>query len=466
MLDSHQTIVACATPLAASAIALIRVSGSEAKPLVEACLNKKLHQPRKVYYRQFFAGSDKLDNLCCSWFQAPASFTGEDSVELSCHGSMPLVQTILKTLVQKGARLARPGEFSERAFINNKMDLAQAESIMHLIHADSLLQVQASLKSLDGKLSEQVASLKAKLLEILIHTEASLDFSDQDIDYAELGDLQEKSQNLLNFSTNLCQSIENGVKINQGLKVVLLGKPNVGKSSIFNLLSQQNKAIVTDIAGTTRDSLSSNIQRAGASFELIDTAGMRDTCEVIEQQGMLKTLQAVQQAQLTFCVVDISQKPSTTTMDKWLEEEIAYFEGLGIDMTKAQYACLINKIDCLEDSCLEACIKPSKTNPELRLFCTSVKDAASFEQVWNYLGSFWSQNFSQDAYTASERVKQHIEKTQEHLEKMQLMLEQNHYLELAAEEARLAMQELEKILGKLDVEELLDEIFSRFCIGK
>ena len=466
MLDNHHTIVASATPLAASALAVIRLSGVDAKALVEACLHKKLHRPNRVYYREFYAKSKKLDNLCCTWFQAPNSFTGEEVVELTSHGSLPIIQTILESLLKKGARLARPGEFSERAFINNKIDLAQAESIMDIIHADSLFQVQASLRSLDGKLSAEVQALKAQLLEILIHAETSLDFSDQDIDYAELGDLKEKSQKLFEFSTNLCQAIQDGVRINQGLKVVLLGKPNVGKSSIFNLLCGQDKAIVTNIAGTTRDSLSSRLERAGASFELIDTAGIRETSEEIEKQGIEKSLKASQQAQLVLCVVDVSQKPAPVATAQWLKEEIVYFGEMGVDFSRSQSACIVNKIDCLQDAQNLDCLNLDSSFPNTRFFWTSVKDAKSFDEVFKYLGNFWSHNFSQESYTASERVKQHIEKAQAHIQKMLSMLEQNDYLELAAEESRLAMQELEKILGKLDVEELLDEIFSRFCIGK
>lgn len=448
MEPSGDTIVALATPPGRGGIAVIRVSGPGAAGIGCGLLGE-LPAPRVASYRRFKdADGEVLDFGLALFFPAPASFTGEDVLEVHGHGGAVVVDLLLNRIVALGARLARPGEFSERAFLNNKMDLLQAESIADLIDSASESAARSAMRSLSGRFSEALHDLVDELAAVRAYVEAALDFPEEEVDYLADERLATRLGDLSDRLARLVADTRQGSLLREGVKVVLLGPPNAGKSSLLNTLAQTNRAIVSPTPGTTRDTLEATIQIDGLPVFLVDTAGLRDTDEAVEQEGVRRARQAVRDADIAILVME---------------------EGTGV--ATAEYLadvpdgvrCLIvwNKID------LSGNPPFMHTEPEPAEMSISVKSGAGLPELKRFLvGVMGFQAAGEAPFIARRRHLQAIDEASTHFNNALSAIRAHRSGELIAEDLRLAQQRLGEITGEFTSDDLLGRIFSQFCIGK
>lgn len=449
-LDSHTEIIAApATPPGRGAVAVVRVSGPELKPLALKLIGRANIKSRYAHYVAFLAeDGSPIDRGLILYFPAPHSYTGEDMLELHCHGSPVVVETLLKRLFQLGARPAQPGEFSRRAFLNGKLDLAQAEAVAALIESTSEAAARAAQRSLEGTFSKQVYRLADALTRLRVYVEASIDFADEDIDLLAEGDVAAQLERLLEELKILRQRAHHGRLLREGMTAVIAGPPNVGKSSLLNRLAEREAAIVTDIAGTTRDLLTEHLDLDGIPLYVIDTAGLREGGDPIEREGMRRALKAMHSADRILLVLD-RREPE-------VGESLLAQLPAGIPVTR-----VYNKIDLLDED-------PALTESEYAV-CVhlSAKTGAGIDLLKLHLKrSMGVDAEAEDALAARRRHLEALARTQDFL---RIALEELCSLqaaELVAENLRLAQQALAEITGEVTSDELLGRIFSEFCIGK
>jgi tRNA modification GTPase len=441
------TIAAIATPPGRGGVGIVRISGSDLLPLAQA-LTGKSPQPRRAAIADFLAADGQaLDRGLLLFFPAPHSFTGEDVLELHGHGGPVVMHVLLSRCVELGARLAEPGEFSRRAFENDKIDLAQAEGIADLIEAASAQAARAALRSLSGEFSTSVRALTDGLIELRSLIEATLDFPDEEIDPLVDTDIVPRLARLRAELTNLRTRAREGSVLRAGLTVVLAGLPNVGKSSLLNRLAGEERAIVTEIAGTTRDAVRETILVEGIPLHIIDTAGLRDTEDVVEKIGIERSWKEIGKADVILQIVDA--RSGVTPAD----QAIAVRLPAGIERVVVE-----NKCDLAQRT---ASRQVGKNAVHLAL---SAKSGAGMPLLHDELLRIagW-RGHGEDALLARAR---HLEALAEADARLTTANEQLRQLELAAEELRLAQQALSQITGEFTADDLLGTIFGRFCIGK
>jgi tRNA modification GTPase len=451
MRDIHtDTIVARVTPAGRGGVAIVRASGPDVPKLIHQLFGSAL-TPRVATYLPFRdAKHELIDEGLALFFEGPNSFTGEDVLELQGHGSPVVVDRLLEHLVGLGARLAKPGEFSERAFLNGKIDLAQAEAIADLIEATSLRAAKLAVRSLQGDFSKAVRAITQQVIHLRTHLEATIDFVDEDIDPLANTHHRAHLQAIHQEIALLQASAKQGSLLREGVTLVITGEPNVGKSSLLNSLTQTEAAIVTDIPGTTRDVLHHEMMIAGLPIHVIDTAGLRESEDVIEQEGIRRAKQALQSADIVLYVLDARRQNAFDPVT-WLRE-------VGCD-TLPHLIVVCNKIDLLQASpavLLQEGIHwvslSAKTGEGLELLKTAIHAAAGLQHQEE--GLFLARRRHLDALS---RVASHI----------QIALQSPPAAsELIAEELRLAQQALNTITGEFTSDDLLGEVFSTFCIGK
>ena len=302
IVDLEDTIVALSTPSGQGAIAMIRMSGSKSFNIIEKYINKTIsnQKSQSAHFVQFKDGKDLIDECVITIFKSPHSYTTQDIVEITCHASSYIIHRIIQNLVSAGARMAMPGEFTQRAFISGKMDLAEAEAVSDLIASTTAAQHSIALHQMKGGISNKVKELRAKLIEFASLIELENDFGEEDVEFADRIALKAHVEEVLTFVHDLQASFEYGNAIKKGVPVAIVGRPNVGKSTLLNALLQEDKAIVSDIPGTTRDVIEDTIQLGGHLFRFIDTAGLRDTEDTIENLGIEKTFQQIQKAKIIY----------------------------------------------------------------------------------------------------------------------------------------------------------------------
>ncbi len=443
--NSAEPVAAIATPPGRGGIGVVRVSGGDLQALAQGLIGG-LPAPRHARYTAFRdAGGRPIDQGIALYFPAPHSFTGEHVLELQGHGGPAVMQALLARCIELGARLANPGEFTYRAYLNGKLDLAQAESVADLIDASSAEAARSALQSLSGEFSRRVRAMQARLTELRMRVEASLDFpEEEDVVAAEQHKVDAGIAETLRELAGVLAAARQGALLRHGVQVALIGQPNVGKSSLMNALAGQEVAIVTDIAGTTRDALREEIHIEGVSFHLIDTAGLRATADPVEQLGIARAWAAVEQAGIALLLVDSQHGLG--------EAERAILARLPQGIARIT---VHNKIDL---SGAAARVAPG---PELWL---SAKTGAGIELLRAELlrQAGW-QPAGEGGFMARRR---HLDA----LSRAQACLQAAHNLsgrlELQAEELRLAQAALSEITGELTPDDLLGEIFGRFCIGK
>lgn len=391
-----------------------------------------------------------IDMGIALYFQAPHSFTGEEVIELQGHGGPAVMDMLVSRCVELGARLARPGEFSERAFLNNKMDLVQAEAVADLIAAQSHAAAKGALRSLQGLFSRQVAALQSSLSELRVFIEAALDFPEEEIDFLADSDVSHKLRQLEHEFAELLIHTQQGAKMRDGIKLVLLGRPNVGKSSLMNALAERESAIVTDIPGTTRDLLNEAMLLDGMPLHIVDTAGLHDSSDPIEQEGMRRAQEAAADADHILLIVDDQQGLSTD------DEDLLNKFASEIPVT-----LLLNKIDLTKR-------QPGAVSKfGYTAMAISAKSGLGLHDLKTHLlASAGMQQKSESYFTARQRHVLALQQAQNSLNHGCQQLREHRAAELLAEDLRQAQKWLSEITGEFHSDDLLGQIFSSFCIGK
>ena len=442
------TIYALSSGSGTSGIATIRVSGKLAKKVVEQLTNSQIPEPRIATLKKInnINTNELIDEGIIIWFPGPNSYTGEDMVEFHVHGSLAVVQAIQNSISEiEGCRIADPGEFTKIAFQNNKINLLKAESIADLISSETEIQRRQAVKIMTGKSAERFNSWRDGLVKVLANVEAKIDFPDEDLPEDILKNIKTKVNEIKNEIKKTLNDQKVGERIREGFKIAIVGPPNAGKSSLLNYLSNKEAAIVSEIAGTTRDVIEVHLNINGLPVIISDTAGIRSSKDEIERKGIKLALQKAEDADLNIVII---------------EPKSGFFTGFLKDLLTSKSILVINKSDLNENLFIDEFKKYKpiyisiKKEKNLNLLITEIKNKLK-HQFHN----------SEDILITRERHRQNLEKCVEHLQ----TFEENNNLEefdKASEDLRLAIRHLGRITGKVDVEEILDSIFNDFCIGK
>jgi tRNA modification GTPase len=457
----NATICALSTPPGHGALAMIRVSGPEALTAVSAIFSKDLSSSNGnvIHYGNIVIGKELIDEVIAGVFRAPNSFTGEDVVEISCHGSKYIQQRILQLLLANGCVPATAGEFTMRAFMNGKMDLSQAEAIADLIASESAAAHRLAMFQLKGGFSREINQLREELIHFASMLELELDFSGEDVEFADRKQLLELTKRIGTIVRKLMDSFAFGNAVKHGIPVAIVGVPNVGKSTLLNTLLNEDKAIVSDIAGTTRDAIEDVMQINGVEFRFIDTAGLRETKDVVENIGIERTWKKVSEASILLYLVDAAD----STRDE-IQHVVDAFKSQ-LDTQKQKLIVVANKTDLHRAT--DAELQAKFEGMEEVLFI-SAKEKHNIDQLRERLFSFVSGNtfFSQDVIVTNARHHAALEKANQALAEVEQGLLQKIPSDLIAEHLRSALFHLGEITGQISTDDLLSTIFSKFCIGK
>jgi tRNA modification GTPase len=453
LIPTEETIVALATPAGVGAIAVIRVSGSETFPIVNKLFrgkNLEKQLSHTIHFGTIRDGELIVDEVLVSLFKAPASYTREDTIEISCHGSDYIIQKILKLIIQEGARLATPGEFTQRAFLNGQLDLAQAEAVADLIASDSEASHQTAINQIRGGFSKQIAQLRESLIHFASMIELELDFGEEDVEFADRDDLRQLIFQIQAVLVPLIESFEMGNVIKNGVPTVIIGKPNAGKSTLLNRLLNEEKAIVSDIAGTTRDVIEDELLIEGIRFRLIDTAGLRTAIDTIEAIGVERTKQQMEKASLILYLFDASEIQLSEITNQLLD-------------FNAPYLLVGNKVDKLS---IEKKAEFEKVYPNI--IWISASNDLNINQLKNILVSKvkTKEIKTGDTVVTNLRHFQHLKQTNEALENVLEGLSHSITGDFLAQDIRFALHHLGEITGTITTDDLLKNIFGKFCIGK
>ncbi|NOY61645.1 MAG: tRNA uridine-5-carboxymethylaminomethyl(34) synthesis GTPase MnmE [Gammaproteobacteria bacterium] len=446
-----ETIAAVATPSGRGGVGIVRVSGPLAGQIARATVGH-LPVPRAAEYLAFLDTQNRvIDRGIALYFPAPHSFTGEDILELQGHGGPVVMDLLLQQVVGLGARIARPGEFSERAFLNGKLDLVQAEAIADLISCNSEQALRGALQTFHGEFSKQVGALVQRLIELRSYVESAIDFPTDEIDFLDDERVTEKLDRIEKRLASIRQSAQQGALLRDGMQIAIVGQPNAGKSSLINLLARKNLAIVTEIPGTTRDALHEQINIDGLPLHVVDTAGLRESDDVVERHGIARTLDEIQRADHILLVVEERAGFSKAT------REIA--RGFPSDTS---VTVIRNKIDLFET------VSPRFEQGELGSeIYMSAKSGDGLALLQNHLKKCVGYNDgSEGQFMARRRHLTLLEQAAHHLSSGREVLSSTVAGELLAEDLRLAQNSLSEITGEYTPDDLLGDIFSTFCIGK
>lgn len=442
------TIVAIATPPGRGGVGIIRLSGSIAYSIaIELNANKVLY-PRLATFCSFYKNKTELvDQGLMIYFKSPRSFTGEDVVEIQAHGSPIVLDMLTEECVLLGARLARPGEFSERAFLNDKIDLTQAEAIADLINASSQLAARMALRSLKGEFSNKINQLNEHLIYLRLYVEAALDFPEEEIDFLNEGKVAKLLHSILNELDIIRSQANQGVMLREGLSLVIAGRPNAGKSTLINCLAGRDVAIVTEIAGTTRDVMREHILLDDLPLHIIDTAGLRESDDVVEKEGIKRAWQELKQADCVLLVVDVNDPEHHHVLTKEIRVALP---------TDVPIITVFNKIDTLNRAALiqeHSVFLSAKSGEGVDGLKQVIKDLVGYQP-------------NEGQFLARRRHLQALDEAKNLLFIGQQQLTEHRAGELLAEDLRLAQHILCEITGEFTSDDLLGRIFSSFCIGK
>lgn len=442
-----ETIAAIATPPGKGGVGIIRISGPRARAIA-LNITQSIGKPRLAHLSKFYSEKgDVIDEGLSLYFPSPNSFTGEDVVELHGHGGPVILDLLLKAILSNGVRHARPGEFSERAFLNGKIDLTQAEAVADLIDAETVVAARMAVRSLQGEFSRKIDDLVENLVSLRLYVESAIDFPEDEIDFLSDGKVNARLLEIIDSVENLHKSASIGRVLRDGINLVIAGRPNAGKSSLLNALSGQNSAIVTDIPGTTRDTLKERIQIDGMPVHIIDTAGLRESSDPVEIEGIKRTKRELERADRVLWVCEVNDDLHELEND-WARLPLA------VPVTLVR-----NKIDLFG---LSARIITASERPEVFI---SAKQGYGLDQLKSHLKETMHYT-GESEFIARRRHLVALERAQSHLLDGLVLLERHLSGELLAEELRLAQQDLNEITGEFSSEDLLGKIFSTFCIGK
>ncbi len=453
-LTINDTICALATPNGVGAIGMIRLSGSNSFNITSKIFSKNLLSAKThtAHFGTIKNEGELIDEVLVNVFEQGKSFTGEESVEISCHGSSYILQKVLTLLLENGCRLANPGEFTQRAFLNGKMDLSQAEAVADLIASQSNSAHHIAMKQMRGGFSSELKDLREKLIHFASLVELELDFAEEDVEFADRTELNDLVNNVLEYIRKLAKSFELGNAIKNGVPVAIVGQPNAGKSTLLNALLNEERAIVSDIAGTTRDTIEERIIIEGIDFRFVDTAGLRETEDYIEKLGVERALKQVDESAVYLYLFDASK----LTLDE-IKKDLEQFPS---DISQIIVA---NKTDLLDEKSLKV-LKDSG----LEMVYISAKHKDSLDDLKERLLKTIDadQLNSDDVIVSNARHYDALIKTISALEKTKHGLETGITADFIAMDIRQAMYELGTITGDISTDDLLGNIFSKFCIGK
>ncbi len=446
-MEQISTIVAIATPPGAGGIGIVRLSGPDS-PAIAKSLSGKRFTPRHAHFISIHDNESRIiDQGIGLYFKAPHSFTGEDVVEIQGHGSPVALQMIVDRCLELGAQLARPGEFSERAFLNDKLDLSQAEAIADLIESSTESAARAAIRSLTGEFSQKVQVLIDKLIALRVFVEASIDFPEEEIDFLAENDVAGRTRKVLEEFLQMKKLVRRGTLLRDATRIVLVGPPNAGKSSLLNALCRENRAIVSDIPGTTRDTLEHPIQINGYPVVLTDTAGLRENADIIEREGIKRARLALAAADLALVCIDDAASDEAQ-INQIIADEVP--DGLG-------YCVVLNKADLAGKKVSRDGNRVSisaKSGEGVDLLCAWISDIVGYS------------GHGQGQILARQRHLDALKRAESHLQRGYDGFMDTGAGELLAEDLHLAAQALGEISGKMSADDLLGEIFGSFCIGK
>lgn len=448
----NDVICALATPNGIGAIGIVRVSGKGSISIVSAIFNKNLSD--SASHRLHFGvlqdkNENPIDEVLVSIFHEGKSFTGEESVEISCHGSKYIIQQIINTLLDKACRIANPGEFTMRAFMNGKLDLSQAEAVADLIASESQKAHEIALNQLRGNFSNELKELRDQLIHFASLVELELDFAEEDVEFADRTELMSLIIHVISVVSKLEQSFELGNAIKNGVPVAIVGAPNTGKSTLLNQLLQDDRAIVSDIAGTTRDVIEETLNIEGILFRLIDTAGIRENAETIEAMGIERSKQKIEQAKLILCMADASIPENVEEVRHWQQ-------ALMKDFPSKKVLTILNKSDL------------QNIAPQTNEIAISAKAGNNIQLLkeWMVQQIVGNNNMQNETIINNVRHRDALTRTREALEQAKHGLETNVTGDFVAMDIRQAMYHLGSITAQISEDDLLANIFSKFCIGK
>jgi tRNA modification GTPase len=462
-VQTNDTIIALATPQGVGAIGVIRISGKDAIALVEKFFFTKDLKPKilstkkshTIHFGVLAVNEVILDEVLVSLFRNPHSYTGEDSVEISCHGSQFILQQVLQLFLKNGCRMAEPGEFTMRAFLNAKLDLSQAEAVADVIASNSAVSHQVAMQQMRGGFSSKIKVLRDHLINFASLIELELDFSEEDVEFADRKDLKQLTAQISGILKKLLESFEVGNVIKNGIPVAIVGKPNAGKSTLLNLLLEEDKAIVSDIPGTTRDVIEDEMVIDGVLFRFIDTAGIRTTSDMIEQIGVNKAFEVIRKSAIVIYLFDSHELSSG---DLKLELELIK-EHIGT----SQLVVVANKIDVESEEELK---KEYANYPDI--IYISAKEHRNISELKNRLLNMFDTRTvnATETVVTNARHAESLRRALQALIKVEEGLSKQVPGDLLALDIRYALDELGSITGEVSNEDLLDSIFTRFCIGK
>lgn len=456
----NDTIAAISTPLGEGGIAVIRVSGDEAVTLTERVFHSKLKLTKAPTHTVQYGtvrdpnSGEKLEEALVTVMRAPRSFTREDVVEIGCHGGIVAVKRVLDVLLEQGIRLAEPGEFTKRAFLNGRIDLTQAEAVIDLIRAKSDRAFKVAMKQVDGKLSKRIGELRHRLVELMAHIEVNIDYPEHDVAEMTSSLIADISTNVIKEIEELLRTAEQGKILREGISTAIIGKPNVGKSSLLNALAQENRAIVTDIPGTTRDVIEEYVNIGGIPLRLLDTAGIRETSDLVEQIGVERSRTALADADLILLVLNRSE-PLSNEERELLEQ-----------VRERQTIVILNKIDLpprLDEDEIRSLV-PEERIVELSLL--EERGLPKLEQAFSALFFQGGIEAQEMTYVSNARHIHLFKQAKRSLQDALAANDQQVPIDMIQIDLRAAWEHLGEIIGDSVAESLIDQIFSQFCLGK
>ena len=454
---THQpTIAAIATPIGEGGIAVIRVSGKNAIQKVQNCFKGKdltAADSHTVHFGKIIKKDGHVvDEVLVTVFRSPKSYTGEDTVEVSCHGGVLVTQSVLEAILEQGVRGAEPGEFTQRAFLNGKLDLDQAEAVADLIHAKSIKAVDAAHQQLEGRLGKHIKEFRQQIMDATAMVELELDFIEEDVEFANKEQLRKLLSDLDDEIGRLLDTYETGRLVKDGVKTVFIGRPNAGKSTLLNTLVGSERAIVTEIAGTTRDTIDADWSYEGLLFKLIDTAGLRDTEDIIEAEGVKRSQKAFEEADLVVYLKDLS-----LPMDSTEREEIAGFQKRA---SKMPFLLIGTKLDVADTS------QEERINYDLKISAIEQKNIDDLKKLMKQRALESKDYDTSSLLVTSSRHRDSLQKARENVKRAITALDQGMTGDFLSIDLRAALKDLGTITGEITNEDILSSIFSRFCIGK
>lgn len=457
---STDTIAAIGTALSNSGISIIRISGKDSLNIIRKIFvsNSKI-MPNNIIYGKIVENGKVVDTVLVSYFKNPKSYTGEDVCEINCHGGVQITREILQLVLENGARLAEPGEFSKRAFLNGKMDLTKAEAVINLINSKNTTQARIAANNLEGDLYKKIKEVREELIELMAHIEVSVDYPEYDYDEVENDNVISLLNKKIVEIDNILSTYEQGKYIKDGVNVVILGKPNVGKSSLLNTLSRSQKAIVTEIPGTTRDVIEERINIGNIILNLSDTAGIRKTDDFVEKIGVKRSIEKIDEADLVIYLLNVE-----SDIDDEDKEILSKIQNKGIKLIT-----VINKIDKEQKSKFDGILDELKQFGVNEVIKMSVLKNKGIDELKNKIEEIFNTNdldFENELIITNERHRDLLNKSKEYLNIAKKEIEDNEPIDIVSIVIKNATKSLGEIIGADVNQDIVNKIFEKFCLGK